>query len=161
MNSIQRARLVSVVVLAVVFASGIVVGFAWDRRLDAAEAAAELERRTERADSARSRAGQGDRADGGEERRRQYMWERVEPTEAQRVELDSIMQVYREASRDFHRESRRAYDEGMRALVLQTREAIKSVLDPAQAARYDSLAAARDDRNRRDDDDDGDGRDGN
>lgn len=161
MNSIQRARLVSVAVLAVVFASGIVVGFAWDRRLDAAEAAAELERRTERVDSTRSGAGQGDQEDGGEERRRQYMWERVEPTEAQRVELDSIMQVYREASRDFHRESRRAYDEGMRALVLQAREAIKSVLDPAQAARYDSLAAARDDRNRRDDEDDGDGSDGN
>lgn len=158
MDTPRRTRLLSIVVLAVVFASGIVVGFAWDRRLDAAEAAAEGQRIAAAADSTESGAGE-QRGEEGAERRSRYMWERVDPTDAQRVLIDSIVQAYRADSRAFHRESREAYDEGMRALVLQTREAIKSVLDPDQAARYDSLATARDDRNRRDDDDEG--RDGN
>lgn len=156
MDTTRRARLLSIVVLAVVFASGIVVGFAWDRRLDAAEAAAEGERIAAATDSTDAQAGDRGGDEGGE-RRSRYMWERVDPTDAQRVLIDSIVQAYRADSRAFHRESREAYDEGMRALVLQTREAIKSVLDPDQAARYDSLATARDDRNRREDDEDGRG----
>ncbi len=154
MNAASRARLLSMAVLAVVFGSGIVVGFAWDRRLDAAEAAERLAERSEA--EAESDAPSRDEVEDAESRPR-YMWERVEPTEAQRVLLDSIMRDHWQQSREFHKESRRVYDEGMRALVVQTREAIKGVLDRDQAARYDSLATARDNRNRRDDDDD-DGR---
>lgn len=145
MNAVRRARLLSVVVLAVVFGSGILVGFALDRRLDMAEA-----QRLSDSRLASDEAEAGDDDDRSEQPRR-YLYERVDPTDAQRVRIDSIVAAYQSDVRKFHRESRQFYDDGMRGLVLETREAIKGVLDPDQAARYDSLAA---DRDRRNDDDD-------
>lgn len=141
MDARSRARLLSVGVLAVVFASGIVVGFAWDRQLDAAEVEA-----LQTAEAEGPAAGEAEDAPAGTERRGRPMWESVDPTEAQRVRIDSIVDAYRKDVRDFHRESRQHYDEGMRALVVQTREAIMGVLDADQAARYDSLTSAWDAR---------------
>lgn len=141
MNAVRRARLVSVVVLATVFGSGIVVGFALDRRM--ASARAENAEKARLQSDVAATAG----ADGGDERPRRYLFDRVDPTPEQRVRIDSIVAAYQSDLREFHQESRRFYDEGTRALVLETREAIKGVLDPGQAARYDSLATARDRRN--------------
>lgn len=151
MNAVHRARLVSVVVLAVVFASGILVGFAVDRRLDAAEA----ERIAETRLTADRDSPLEDEPRSDEPRR--YLFERVDPTEAQRVQIDSIVAAYQSDVENFHQGSRRSYDDGMRVLVLETREAIKGVLDPDQAARYDSLAAARDSSRNDDARDGGDG----
>lgn len=147
MNSVRRARLLSVVVLAVVFGSGILVGFALDRRLDMAEADRMAENRVDMDENDRD---QGEADDRGDQPRR-YLFDRVDPTDAQRVRIDSIVAAYQSDVRRFHRESREFYDDGMRALVLETREAIKGVLDPDQAARYDSLASDRDRRNEEDD----------
>ena len=141
MDARNRARWGSVAVLAVVFASGTVVGLAWDRPLDAAEAGASA-----RTEESAERGEAGAESEDPERRRRRPMYEQVEPSEAQLLRIDSIMEAYRADVRTFHRESRTRYDEGMRALVVQTREAIKGVLDPDQAARYDSLTAARDAR---------------
>ena len=166
MDARNRARWGSVAVLAVVFASGIVVGVAWDRRLDAAE--------TEAVAVAEETTAPGAEEESREPRRRRPMYEQVDPTDAQRVRIDSIVEAYRLDARTFHRNSREEYDAGMRALVVQTREAIKGVLNPDQAERYDSLTSARDARVRereaereaaRDADeaqgDEGEGRDGN
>lgn len=150
MNAVRRARLLSVVVLAVVFGSGILVGFALDRRLDMAEMdRMEENRLAADVEEARQDADRADEERSDEPRR--YLFERVDPTDAQRVRIDSIVALYQSDVRRFHRESRDFYDDGMRALVLETREAIKGVLDPDQAARYDSLAADRDRRNRESD----------
>ncbi len=142
MTTQTRARLMSLVVLGVVFASGIVVGFALDRGLDTAEAdAARVE--GQRSDGRPARG-----SDEGERRRRVPMYEQVNLTEQQRVRIDSIVKAYREDLQVFHRNSRKAYEEGTGNLVLETRDAIRGVLDPDQAARYDSLTAAWDARNR-------------
>lgn len=136
-----RTRLVSMVVLAIVFGSGILVGFAWDRRLDAAEAEAYASAQAE------AEPGSSDAAeDGSERRRRRPMYERVEPTAEQQVRIDSIVADYRDGTRRFNRESREAYDQGMRTLVLDARAAIRGVLRPDQAQMYDSLTAASDRR---------------
>lgn len=150
MNAVRRARLLSVVVLAVVFGSGILVGFALDRRLDMAEMERMRENRLA-ADVEEAREDADRTDDDGTDEPRRYLFERVDPTDAQRVRIDSIVALYQSDVRRFHRESRQFYDDGMRALVLETREAIKGVLDPDQAARYDSLAADRDRRNQQDD----------
>ncbi len=146
-----RTRFASLVVLAIVFASGIVVGFAWDRRLDAAEAEAYANARAE----AEAPSADEDE-DGSERRRRRPMYERVDPTAEQQLRIDSIVADYREGTRSFNRESREAYDQGMRALVLDARAAIRDVLSPRQAQMYDSLTAASDARERdRDSESDG------
>lgn len=160
----SRARILSLAVLAVVFASGIVVGFAWDRHLDAAEAEASrvAESGSDEGGNTGSASSSDTEGEAGAEapraRRGRAMYDQVDPTEAQRVRIDSIVEAYRQEVRTFHRDSRNQYDEGMRAIVLQTREAIKGVLDPVQREMYDSLTAARDARNR-DDDESGQDRD--
>ena len=138
MNAVRRARLVTVAVLAIVFGSGIVVGFALDRRWTPAPRSVEGERLESGATAA---------ADDDNERPRRYLFDRVDPTPEQRMRIDSIVAAYQSDLRAFHRESRRFYDEGTRALVVETREAIMGVLTPEQAARYDSLTTARDRRN--------------
>jgi len=140
----NRARLLSLGVLAIVFGSGIVVGFAWDRRVDAAEAEAY---RVAQPDERSEVRAEGDDEPG---ERRRPMYEQVGPTAAQRGRIDSIVEAYREDVRIFHKDSRRSYEDGMRALVLEARGAIRGVFDPAQAEMYDSLTAARDARDDRD-----------
>lgn len=139
----NRARLLSLGVLAVVFGSGIVVGFAWDRRLDAAEAQAY------RAAQAESDSGSRDESGEGRTERARPMYEQVGPTDAQRLRIDSIVATYREDTRTFHRQSRKDYEDGMRALVLEAREAIRGVFGPGQVEMYDSLTAAKDARDAR------------
>lgn len=133
------------VVLAIVFGSGILVGFAWDRRLDAAEAEAY------RSAQAEVEGDSGEESGEGRTERRRPMYEQVEPTDEQRTRIDSIVAAYREDVRSFHRASRRSYEDGMRSLVVETRGAIRSILDPAQAEMYDSLTAARDARDEEND----------
>ena len=142
MDTRQRTQWTSIAVLAVVFASGIMVGFAWDRRLDAAESEAVQVASDSAADGAASPAG----GESDDAPRRMPMYEQVQPTDAQRVLIDSIVGAYRADVRTFLDESRTRYDEGRRQLVVSAREAIKAVLDPDQAAQYDSLTAARDAR---------------
>lgn len=139
----NRARLLSMAVLAIVFGSGIVVGFAWDRRLDAAEAEAYRSAQSEVATESRAES------DEGRTERRRPMYEQVGPTDAQRLRIDSIVAAYREDVRGFHRQSRKSYEDGMRARVLQARGAIRDVFGPEQAEMYDSLTAAKDARDAR------------
>ena len=119
MDTRQRTQWTSIAVLAVVFASGVMVGFAWDRRLDAA--AADAARAAAEAVAEAPEDAESESSDDAP--RRTPMYEQVEPTDAQRVLIDSIVGAYRADVRAFVDESRTQYDDGRRALVISAREA--------------------------------------
>ena len=142
MDNRPRTRLVTAAMLAVVFASGLTIGFAVDRN---------------------RAAGPGDEVTSEEtettEARRVPMWEQVGPNEMQKASIDSIVRDYRGAMKSLHREFDEAYSPRYQALLIETREAIKSVFDLEQRAMYDSLLVDWDrrreeDRERRDEDQD-------
>jgi Spy/CpxP family protein refolding chaperone len=127
MEKLLRARLTTVVVLAVVFGSGLLLGLALDRTVVAApEHTAAPARRTQTGS------------------RREPLYMQVGPDEAQKAAIDSIVQEYRKAMGALHEEFRAAYDPRYEALLQETRSAIKGVLTPEQAQAYDSLLAVWD-----------------
>lgn len=128
MDKLLRTRLVTVVVLAAVFGAGFLVGAATDRSLATTPAADEP--RTEDQE--------------GSTEPRKAMYEQVGPTAEQKIVIDSIVDEYRTAMRALHAEFQAAYDPRYRALLQETRAAIKGVLTPAQVHAYDSLIAERD-----------------
>lgn len=140
MDKAPRTRLITALLLGVVFGSGFVVGLAVDTNLLAGPVDA-------------SAAEDGE----SEARRRVPMYEQVGPNEAQKASIDSIVRVHRESMRNLHREFREAYNPRYQAVLEGTREAIKGVLTPEQAIAYDSLLAENDrrrseERARRDED---------
>ena len=127
MDKLLRTRLITALVLVVVFGSGVMLGMAADRSMVAAPAA------------------ESDRRDEPEtEGRRRPLWEQVGPSEAQKITIDSIVSEYRTAMKALHAEFNAAYDPRYSALLEETRAAIKGVLTTEQARAYDSLAAERD-----------------
>ena len=128
MDKLLRTRLTTVVVLAVVFGAGLLLGLAADRSLVA------------------THAGDGARTDDGGQTtgRGKALYEQVGPSETQKVVIDSIVHEYRTAMRALHAEFRAAYDPRYEALLVETRSAIKGVLTPEQVHAYDSLIAERD-----------------
>ena len=140
MDKAPRTRLITALLLVVVFGSGLIVGLALDSNL---LAGTPEEAGTEEAESS--------------ERRRVPMYEQVGPNETQKASIDSIVRDHRESMKSLHREFREAYNPRYQAVLEGTREAIKGVLDPEQAEAYDSLLAAHDrrkaeERQRRDED---------
>ena len=125
-----RTRLLTAVVLTVVFGSGVLLGLAAQANLAATPAAEVL------AMSA------GD----PENTRRIPMYEQVGPTETQMGQIESIVAEHRAQMDALHEEFRKAYDPRYDALIAETREAIKDVLTPEQAAAYQELVDARDQR---------------
>lgn len=148
MQRALRTRLASLAVLLVVLGAGVVLGVAWERRgrAPASEAAV-----------AEDDGGDRDRKRDGDRERRRLIVERVGLSPAQQTRVDSIIEIHRDRMRSLRREFREEYDPRYWSLVQDTRDALRSVLDSAQQARYDSLLAEHD-RRRRDDDDDDEGR---
>ena len=126
----SRTRLVTAVMLAVVFASGVLLGVAGDGNLVAAE------------------------DKGGKQR----MYEQVGPTADQMVFIDSIVKDHRARMDALHEEFRRAYYPLYQEVIQDTRGAIKEVFSEEQAAEYQALlddfdrrkAAERNERDNRD-----------
>lgn len=172
----QRTRLVTVLVLGLVFGTGVVMGMAFDRTATATPA--------EDTGVAEANAENGD--DRDEERddreRRGSMAFQVEGlTAEQQARIDSIVQEFRAAGRVIREERDEVYEDGWEArfdslraawraeyderfqprldsLVAHTRDAIRSVMTAEQAERYDSLLAdyekrSEERRNQRDSDD--------
>ncbi|UCC24725.1 MAG: hypothetical protein JSU98_13460 [Gemmatimonadales bacterium] len=144
MKTRAQATATSLVVVLLVFVSGTLVGRAWDER------SAEARPVEVSADSGRAEA-----AEEGEGRRRTRMYEQVGLNDAQSVTIDSIVVHFRSDARALQEEYRARYDEQRAeyerrsaALVDSVREAIKSVMNPAQRVQYDSLLAASDERRR-------------
>jgi len=126
----SRTRLTTLLVLVVVFAAGVLLGLAWRGTAPGAAAGNEAV------------AGAAPETTG--DSTRTPMYEQVGPTPEQKILIDSIVRNHREAMKQLHAEFRAAYEPRYRALIESTREAIKGVLTPEQAAAYDSLLAAWD-----------------
>lgn len=128
-----RTRLVAALVLTSVFASGILLGFAADR--GAAVAAASVT--------------SDGRAPSTERPRRVPVYELMNPTDEQRVVLDSIMREHRAEMNRLHADfdvAQRAYRTSYDALIQDTRDALAAVFPPEQRAEYRRLLAENDRR---------------
>ena len=75
----------------------------------------------------------------GTERRRTRIYEKVEPTEAQLLLIDSILEGHKKHMRLLHEEFWASYDPRYQAVIQQTREAILKVFTEEQASEYRSL----------------------
>ncbi len=129
MGQSARTKMVSVFVIAAVFAAGLAVGLAVDA--NALAAPTSLSADSLEADSTA---------------RRQPLYEQVGPSADQKVRIDSIVLEYREKVRTLRSESRREYEMHLDAVADTSRQAIKKVFTPEQAAQYDSLVADYDRR---------------
>jgi len=130
MGQTSRTRLVTALVLVAVFSSGLLLGLAADSGLVATPADEAVAVATPEPD----------------EERRVPMYEQVGPDPTQSVLIDSIVVEHRARMDSLHEVFRATYDPQYEAIVEETREAIKQVFTPEQAATYDSLTEERDRR---------------
>ncbi len=139
MSEVSRTRLVSLVLLIVVFASGAVVGAAYKSILGAEEPSGEV-----------VSAGDSDSTsdEASEPRRRTSLWERVGPSDEQRTAIDSVISHHRTSMKSLQGEFRSAYNPRYWAIVDSTRASIRSMLDSVQVHQYDSLTSSYDERER-------------
>ncbi len=129
-----RTRLVAALVLASVFASGVLLGYAADR--GAAVAVASV-------------ASDGETAPVSERRRRVPVYELMSPTDDQRLVIDSIMREHRDEMNRLHVDfdvAQRSYQTSYDALIQDTRDAIAAVFPVEQRAEYRRLLAENDRR---------------
>ena len=150
-----QTRVASVLILALVFGTGVAVGLAVDRTA-LADTPAET-----------TGASDGDRREGDGGRDRTPMYEQVgELTDDQRARIDSVVTDFRETGRSLWRAQeeemeplRDRWQARFDSLVEATRSEIRAVMTEEQAERYDSLIAdwerRRDERRREHDSDDG------
>ncbi|MSR37012.1 MAG: hypothetical protein EXR95_10315 [Gemmatimonadetes bacterium] len=154
---LQRVRLATVGILALVLGAGFLLGAVWDSMLDAETVAI-------RPDSTAVRPASG--RDG----RRTPIYVSVNPplTPEQIASADAIVTHRREAVRALlaepgidslydamkgaERSFKGVYDPRFRALIDTSRAAIRGIMTPEQAAQYDSLLAENDRRRRQDGD---------
>ena len=159
-----RARLTTALVLFLVLASGVVLGMALDRQLEARGVFGGEARRPE------GRAGMDGRSRGFDPRSRDstressqtrgpshrgpsLIVEQVGLTDAQKVQVDSIVGYYRTQMRDLHDEFDEAYNSRYREIMANSREDILGILTAEQRVVYDSLLVemrARREESRRD-----------
>ena len=135
MESGLKARLVTAVVLALVFGSGVTAGLAWDRTPDAA--------RTSEPGAVERQGGERDvreRGDRSDRSRRPLLVEQVGLTVEQKARVDEIVEDSRKRMRSLEKDTRPQY----RAIIEETRTAIKEVLTSEQRAEYETLLAERD-----------------
>ncbi len=130
-KELVRARLLAVIVLALVFGGGFTLGMAADRWIMTSESSG---------GSRESREGE----ERGRERR--FVIDQIDLSSEQRASIDSIVEHHRELMEELNRGSRAEY----RRIVGSTRDEIKRVLTPEQATQYDSLLSAGHRRDRSD-----------
>lgn len=126
MSQHLRTRFITAGVIIVVFGAGILVGLVADSELGASATPPEVTEVAEEADST---------ADAG----RRFIYHQVDPNESQLARIDSIRQVYRDRTNALYEELKAEYPDRFRAILLDTRNAIKSVMTPEQAAEYQRL----------------------
>jgi len=131
----SRTRLVTAVILAAVFASGVLLGLAADSSLSAEAPPASTVVERESADDTGADSAEPDEP----EAERRYIYHQVDPNEEQLARIGSIVAEWRARREAFDEESRTRWEEGRRAFVLETRNAIKAALSPEQAAEYQRL----------------------
>lgn len=123
----SKARLASAALLGAMLVAGFLAGLAWQ-----GDAGADG-----------GRAGQSEREGRpGREGRRLVIDELGLDAETQ-ARVNEVVRHFRSRMRALDREMRADYEPRQRALALETRDSIKSLLSPAQHVVYDSLLAAR------------------
>jgi len=143
-----RARLTTAIVLLLVLGSGVVLGVALDRRLEARNMAGEGARtpngRPEmdgrnRGFDPRSRGPSQPR--DSSQHRPSMIVDQVGLSDAQKEQVDSIVGYYRAQMRTLHEEFDEAYSTRYRELNQKAREEVRAVLTEEQRMAYDSLQA--------------------
>lgn len=134
-----RARLTTVAILALVLATGVVLGVAVAPRLTAGNEPAEV-------DDRRGERSSGDRSAERSGRRRPLIVEQVGLSEGQKTQVDSIVTLQRARMRALQEEFNNAYMPRYRELLEETRDAVRGVLTSDQRVMYDSLLAEHDRR---------------
>ena len=129
-----RARLATAAILLLVFGSGALVGMALDGGAEAST--------PEGAD------GQPASAEAEQPERRGRIFDQVDLSARQKTTIDSIVVFHRERMRTLNDEFRDAYYPRFYGLIDETRALIKEEMTEEQAARYDSLLAEFDRKNR-------------
>ena len=128
----SRTRLLSAVVVAVVFAAGVLVGFAADSSLNAQAAAPETES-TAVVETPESEA-------EAEQLRGTRFTRPLNPTPAQFDAIDAIIAVHRERTNALDEEIKALFRERFREeILLQTRAEIKALFSAEKAAEYQRL----------------------
>jgi len=122
-----RTRLVTALVLILVFGAGVAVGLVLDEPFGQATA-------TEVAASDEEESESEPRSSGG------ATIHRVGLTPEQRMQADSLLELYRAEVAQFQEEYRPRYW----AIVDAARDSLMTILDEEQAALYDSLLVERD-----------------
>lgn len=135
MSQQTRTRLLTAGVLLTVFGAGLLLGLAADTALTATPAAALVSTADVEA---------SEEEDEGEARI--PMYQQVGPDPDQSVVIDSIVREHRSRIDALNREFQEHYDPQFRAIVEETRAAIREVFSPEQAARYQALTDERDRR---------------
>jgi len=145
-----RARLTTAFVLLLVLASGVVLGMALDRQLEARGVRGEESWRPQGRSGGEGRA-RGFDSWGGDslrdsaqsrdpaQRRPSLMVEQVGLSDEQREKVDSIIQYYRGQMRTLHTEFNESYTTHFNEITQKTRDEIKAILTVEQQVAYDSL----------------------
>ncbi len=145
MSQATRTRLVTAFVLVAVFSTGVLVGFAADSSLDAETPAVT-------ASTADAVAEASDGVEGAEaeeeEPARRYTFMQVDPNEEQLARIYEIVDEHRARTNALDEEIRAGFRADFRAILIDTREAIKGVLDADQATEYQRLLDEGDARSR-------------
>jgi hypothetical protein len=138
-----KTKVMTALVLTLVFSSGVLLGVAADRAATGSPSA------TVAVPVAAQTAGDAPSPGESERPRRPPVWEKMHPTAAQTVVIDSIMGVHRERMNKLHAEFRVArdvYETNYDALIRETREAIAAVFPPGEAEKYRRLLEESDRR---------------
>jgi Spy/CpxP family protein refolding chaperone len=148
LDRVTRTRLTTAVVLLLVLGSGIVLGVALDRELEARADRARWsnQERPEGRDRGFDPRSRGPSMDSpsdrsGPNRRPPLLVEQVGLTEEQHQKIDSIVDYYGAQMRDLHDEFDEAFNTRFREIMTITRDEIKAVLTPEQSVAYDSIRA--------------------
>ncbi len=121
----MKPKLITAMILTVLFGSGFVMGIAWDGRLDASPASSE------------------DRSASREEgRKRGLIVEGVGLTVEQKESVDAVVNEYRQEMKALEEEFRPRY----RSIITETRDGIKELLSTEQVTEYEALLVEHDAR---------------
>ena len=142
----SRTRLTTAGILLLVFASGSLVGMAFDRGGDATAAELPAEPVAEASDDAPT----AEERDGDAPRTRRRMIDRIDLSAEQRAAVDAIIQGHRARMDSLNAEFRVTYYPRYYEIVDGTRGRIMDELTDEQAATYEGLLSAWDSENPRD-----------
>jgi hypothetical protein len=151
LSSAFRARAATVGILALIFGAGVLSGVAGDRLLgsDTSELQAGVPEGTPpRPDMPTTRDAPDAPDARSTEGRSNWLIHRVDLSDVQRVQVDSVLEFYRARIRELTD----TYNEAYWGTVQSTRDELRAILDEDQRIRYDSLLARNDRRRDRDPD---------